>query len=598
MEKRQIILPSKRFFKAEEESLNIRVNLDETENLMREGDRTVMLDLVQLFDEERNKSKKYKIHGKLKMVFRNLYSGTTPYVPLVENLYLINETGTNIGYVPYNEFAFLRNDVVREVILPSSASGSTLTSFTPNIVITGGTTTGHTVTTPISAPYKNWNICLSYVYSGDSNHPMVYTLSGATKIENQNIINFKSGDGVPFRLSYSGGSYYEFTSPVEHGMNQGEYVTIYNSVFTGSTSGRTFYISKVGNEVYNSEKYVINILKNTMSTGITSQLTRLIIGKRCLNINDISGSTSNYYVHKHKILKGSADYLLDKIGFESSIFETERKLLFENALGVNDVIVERNRMESLIYDFKEVFELTGITNNLKYTPTEVYVSIFLRNQNGYFTYPPKTGWKFNFHDTWIDNHFSGNTQLETNLQTTAFTSNASSAFTGGTVINVGTSGFTGAFVEYNDLEFKERIISEVYHKFTHRVDIFDHYQTGYTPTINFSGATTNNPYGYFYQPYHRVKLRQLSEYIETSKTSDIYNLPENVKYFPKEGLWKWRDLYDHGFIDTDGNGTIFPFMNDVHYVKHDINFYLRNEQIYNNKVDALKNFTGKTLLDC
>ena len=68
MEKRQIILPSKRFFKAEEESLNIRVNLDETENLMREGDRTVMLDLVQLFDEERNKSKKYKIHGKLKMV--------------------------------------------------------------------------------------------------------------------------------------------------------------------------------------------------------------------------------------------------------------------------------------------------------------------------------------------------------------------------------------------------------------------------------------------------------------------------------------------------------------------------------------------------
>lgn len=598
MEKRQIILPSKRFFKAEEESLNIRVNLDETQNLMREGDRTVMLDLVQLFDEERNKSKKYKIHGKLKMVFRNLYSGTTPYIPLSRNLYLVDETSTNSGFVPYNEFAFLRNDVVREVILPSTVSGSTLTSFSPTIVITGGTNTGHTVNTPISAPYKNWNICLSYVYSGDSNHPMVYTLSGATKIENQNIINFKSGDGIPFRLTYSGGSYYEYTSPVEHGMNVGEYVTISNSIFTGATSGRTFYISKVGNEIYNSEKYVINILKNTMPTGVTSQLTRLFVGKRCLNINDISGSTSTYYVHKHKILKGSADYLLDKIGFESSIFETERKLVFENSVGENDVLVERNRMESLIYDFKEVFELTGITNNLKYTPTEVYVSVFLRNQNGYFDYPPKTGWKFNFHDTWIDNHFSGNTQLETRLQTTAFTSNSLSGFTGGTQINVGTSGFTGAFVEYNDLEFKERIVSEVYHKFSHRVDIFDHYQTGYTPTINFSGATSNNPYGYFYQPYYRVKLRQLSEYIETSRTSDIYNLPENVKYFPKEGLWKWRDLYDHGFIDTDGNGTIFPFMNDVHYVKHDINFYLRNEKIYNNKVDGLKNFTGKTLLDC
>lgn len=598
MEKKQIILPSKRYFKAEEESLIVRVNLDETENLMREGDRSVMLDLAQLFDEERNKSKKYKIHGKLKMIFRNLYSGTTPYIPLARTLYLVDETGTNRGFLPYNEFAFLRNDVVREVILPSSVSGNSLTTFTPTIVITGNTTTGHTVTTPISAPYKNWNICLSYVYNSSSNHPMIYTLSGNTKIENQNIIHFNSGDGIPFRITYSGGSYYEFTSPVEHGMNSGEYITLYNSVLNGPVSGRTFYITSVGNEVYDSEKYVVNVLKNNIPTGITSQLNKLVIGKRCLDIKDISGSTSNYYVHKHKILKGSSDYLLDKIGFESSIFENERKLLFENTIGENDVLVERNRMETLIYDFKEVFELTGITNNLNYTPTEVYVSVFLRNQNGYFLYPPKLGWKFNFHDTWIDNHFSGNTQLENSLQKTSFISNVSTGFTGGTSISVGQSGFTGAFVEYNNLEFKERIISEVFHKFTHRVDMFYHYQNTYSSSINFSGATSLNPYGYFYQPYHRIKLRQLSPYIETSKTSDVYNLPENVKYFPKEGLWKWRDLYDHGFIDTDGNGTIFPFLNDVHYVKQDINFYLRNEQIYNNKVDGFKNFTGKTKLDC
>ena len=68
----------------------------------------------------------------------------------------------------------------------------------------------------------------------------------------------------------------------------------------------------------------------------------------------------------------------------------------------------------------------------------------------------------------------------------------------------------------------------------------------------------------------------------------MYVLPQNAKYFEEEGLWKWRDVYDHGFIDPDGFGTNYPFLNNMHYVKNDINFYLRNEQLYTNKVAGLK----------
>ena len=39
MEKKKIILPTKRFFKAEEEDLDLRLNLDSSENLMRLGER-------------------------------------------------------------------------------------------------------------------------------------------------------------------------------------------------------------------------------------------------------------------------------------------------------------------------------------------------------------------------------------------------------------------------------------------------------------------------------------------------------------------------------------------------------------------------------
>lgn len=603
MEKKKIILPTKKFFKSNEEDLNLRINLDETEALLRQGDRDVVLDIPTLFEEERNESNNFKIYGKIKMVFRNLYSGTTGFVPLLRKLYLPNDGFEQAkGFLPYNEFAFLRNDVVREVNTPNQ--GSDLTSFSQQLTLSE--TPEHTLITPITAPYQNWNIYLSYIYDQDSDYEMNYTLSGGTT---GTTYSSTAKDGIPFRV-VDNGTYLSFVSPVEHGMVGGEFITISTTgntfyvpsgtgyTTTTSLSGRTFNIESVGDSTYNSEKYVLNVLKSDFISGTT--LGNVIFGRRCINKNDIDNTLSEYYVHKHKTLTEQSDYILDKAGFESSIWEDEKKILFENALGDNDVIVERNRMESLIYDFKNPLTLTGITNNLGYTPTDVYVTVILRNGNGYFNYQPKVGYKFNFHNTWIDNHFNGNDSIETGITTTNISSNATGyTFTGGTELPIGTV-LTGAFVEYNDSEMKERIISESFHKFTARVDLFNHEQNN--STINFSGVTSTNPSGLYYQPHYRVKLRQLSPYIETSTTDDIFNLPENCKYYQNEGQWKWRDLYDPGFIDIDGFGVDYPFINNIHYVKNDINFYLRNEEFYRNKTDGINSFNNKpngtNLTDC
>lgn len=601
MEKKKIILPSKKYFKSTEEDLTIRINLNETENLMREGDRNVVLDVAQLFDDERNKSNNYKIYGKLKMVFRNLYSGTTSFTPLLKKLYLANDgLGIAKGFLPYNEFAFLRNDVVREVNTPNS--GSDLSLFTPNISLSE--IPDHTLITPITAPYHNWNIYLSYVYSQDENFPMKYTLSGNT------TFSFTAKDGVPFRVT-DNGTYLTFTSPVEHGLSSGEYITLSTTGSTfyklsGSTRvqttdvfDRTFPVDFIGNETHNSEKYVINISKTNFISGTT--LSSVVFGKRVIDRDKISTTTSKYYVHKHKTLTESGDYILDKAGFENPIWEDERKILFENALGDNDVIVERNRMESLIYDFKKPLVLSGIKNNLGYTPTEVHLTILFKNGNGLFNYPPKVGYKFNFHNEWTDNHFDGNSSVETGIPTTNISSNSSGyTFTGGTTIPIGTV-LTGAFIEYNEYELRERVVSESYHKFTSRVDLFNHGQTG--STVNFSGVTSTNPSGLYYQPHYRIPLKQLSPYVETYQTNDVYNLPENAKYFSEEGLWKWRDLYDPGYVDVDGVGLNYPFINNIHYVKNDINFYLRNEEFYRNKTDGITSFNnrilkGKNTNDC
>jgi hypothetical protein len=610
MEKKEILLPSKRYFKADDQDLNLSVKLENDETLLREGDKDIVLNLADLFSEERNKSINYKIYGKIKMVFRNMYNGYTDYNPLLKNFYLCGDgTGDKLGFVPYNEFAFLRNDVLREASTP--ASGSVISAPTVS-VLPNNRYTGHTATTSMEAPYKNWNLYLTYVYGQDTGFTMNYTLSGGTNY------NFVAGNGIPFRVT-TGDTYVTLTSPVEHGISQGEYIILSGGTYTsysGTTTGktyytipvtptteqfRTFYVDSVGDENYNSEKYVINILRSEFTSGTT--LSSVVLGRRCKDINNISGTTSTYYVHKHKTLTTIDDYILDKVGFESSIFEDERKILFENALGEDDVLVERNRQESLLFDFKKTFTLSGLTNNLNYTPTDVYITMIFRNGNGFFDYPPKIGYKFNFHDSWIDKQFTGNT--ETGITKSSLTVNSGiTGFTKGNILQKD-SVLNGAFVEYNRGEIKERIISETFHKFSHIQktsdgrNLFNHNQD--QPSF-YSGATTGNTVGYYYQPHYRVKLRELSPYIENSKLdatqpNTLINLPENAIYDENEKLWKWRDLYDHGFLDQEGNGTNFPFMNDIHYVVKDINFYLRNEKSYTNKNDGLigfKNYKNKT----
>lgn len=585
MDKKKIILPKKKFFGAIDEDLSLKINLDESKNLLREGDRTVILDMSVLFAKERNESPNYKVHGKLKMVFRNMYSGESGYSPIQEKLYLIGD-GTDSygfnGFIPYEEFAFQRQDVKREYnTIPITSSPGT---YTPNLSVIGQNS--HKSMTSIEAPYHNWNVYLSYVYSGDTTHPIKYSLSGGT---NGDTYSFVSGDGIPFRVT-DNGSTYKLTCPVMHGILAGEYILISGGTLNNSIplSGRTFLVTSVGDEIYNSEKYVLDISKSEIPSGST--LSNVVLGKRCINKFKLNETISTYYVHKHKTLTEDVDCIVDKIGFESPIWEDEKKLLLENSAGINDVLVIRNRMESMIYDFKKPFVLSGLTNNLGYLPTNVYVSTLFVNKNGFFDYPHKVGFKFNFHDTWIDEHFSGNTSLETTLPTQTFTTN-SLTFTGGTALPIGTI-LTGAFIEYNRSELKERTISESYHKMTHRTTIFDH---GQESTSTYSGASANNKVGLYYQPHHIIKLKQLSPYVESSNTNQIYGLPQNAKYFEDELLWKWRDLYDHGFIDPEGFGTDYPFINNIHYVKNDINVYLRNEQQFTNKADGIKRVVK---LDC
>ncbi len=576
MEKKQIILPTLRYENSPSEDLQFRVDLNEEKSLLRIDDRDVILDLSEQFQKEREECLRYKVFGKIKVVFRNLYSGQAPY-PYLKNKLALVGNGEDLdftGYLPYDEFAFLRRDLFRETT--NDVSLYSLSGFTGFSITTTGDTF-HQKVTPITGPYHNWNVYMTHVYSHTKTFPMKYTLSGTTKTEGVNLLTFTSGDGIPFRVTQTNTEYI-LTSPVRHGMSQGEYIVI---------NGNAYYINSVGNEYYDSQDYVINLYRTQFTTGNT--LNTLVTGKRCTNISDIAGSTSEYYVHKHRVLTNTDDYILDKVGFESSIFEEERKLLFQNFNGDVDPLVEQNRMESVLYDFKRPVVVSGITNNLNYTPTELYITLIFRNGNGYFNYPPKVGYTFNTHDTWMDNHYDGSAVNETSLTSSTFTrtmSGTTYTFYSGNTLTTGSTLY-GAYVEYDPVNMKERIISEAAHKLVANPAIFNH---GQTSDAEYAGSSTTNPSGLYYQPHYRVKIRELSPYIETSDTNDVYNLPENAKFFNTEKIWKWRDLYDIGYVDPDGYGVDYPFMNNTHYIQKDINFYIRNERAFINKKDGIINF--------
>ena len=144
-DKKEILLPSKRFKKADEQELNINLGLESSQTLLRIGDKDVVLDIDKLYDKERNESKKYKIYGKLKMVFRNMYSGDTSYNYLQERLYL-NGKGDGVGnptlagFLPYDESlsapstsSYLTAPSISSSSVPSTSSYSLSSLSAPSV---------------------------------------------------------------------------------------------------------------------------------------------------------------------------------------------------------------------------------------------------------------------------------------------------------------------------------------------------------------------------------------------------------------------------------------------------------------------------------
>jgi hypothetical protein len=553
-----IVLGSKRYKSAINTDLTVDIPLVNNQKEIDEFDRSDIVDLSQIFDDERQGSNIFRLTTNMDLLFYNAYIGTTGafgYVPFTNNLYYVNSessfnTNNWSGYPQYYEFDFIRND--------NNVSGYTINS---------GTTPPHISFINKSASTYNWTQYVSYAYENEYNKILQYNLNSVT------TLTWVCGNGIPFYIvnpfNYDGRDLISFVCPVEHNLSVGEFVEIeFDFGWAGYNGNKVFQVYSLGNYGYNSDKYIFNLYNNGFTGNTFFNLSQGTF-KRIIDINNSAETMSKYYVRKHKIITNVGDSILTKCGFEQNIFNIKRQYEF-GTLTPDKIsrITQKEGSQSYLLSFSRDIDISKYRDNLNRPLTELFITVI---NNGYFGWMNKPiannisireGYQYNLGPSvssyW--DYTNGSVNLST-IPTASYTKPGGFTFYYNQNLKSGDT-INGDYCEFNQFEQKERIISQLYHKISFNENLF------------IIQSATTNPNGYYYKPHNLIQLRVYSDYLEEGSLNEIDNVPYYSYYSNYKNTFIWRDLYTYGFIDESGRGVNYPFLNGTHYPSTKIIFRL------------------------
>jgi len=508
----RIVLGSQRYKSSINVDSMIPIPLNNTQKELDEFDRSNVISLAEVFDEERQGSDTFRVSAKIDLLFFNAYSGVTSiganvYQPFANSLYYVNSeesfsTNSWSGYPQYVEFDLIRNDY-----------------NVPGYTVPSGATQPHVDFKSKSASTYNWTQYISYPYENDYNKLLQYDLGGS------NPFLWNAGEGIPFYIvspySYNGQTLISFVCPVEHGLTDGEWVEIeMEGGWAGYDNTKVFQVYSLGNGGY-----------------------------------------------KHKIITNVDEAILTKAAFDLNGFNIKKQYEYSSLTPDNKArITYKENNQSYLLSFSKDININQYRDNLNRPLTKLFVTII---NKGYFGWMNKDisnnvgireGFKFNLGYTptpyWrlTNNNNLSNIQLSFYTKPGSFTFYYNQDLKSGDTIN-------GDYCEYNEFEQKERVISEFLHKLWFNPFLFK---------IHLQG--TLNPDGYYYQPHHPITLRVYSDYLEEGEIRDIGAVPDYSYYSNYKSKLIWRDIYTYGFIDESGNGVDYPFLNGTHYPSTNISF--------------------------
>ena len=550
-----IVLGSKRYASNTDKDVWIQPPLIGDRRTMVEGDRSVTINQEELFNQERQESGEFRVSGKIVNVFNNTVSGKTTYTPYRDSLYYTNAIANATsntppnpsvaweGYPQFEEFTFIRNKGI----------------------------TGHVPFVAKSSTTYNWAVYLTYAFSSDTQQSMAYT-SEVFNVTN----NFIASDGIPFVIdtsSFNGKSLVYFNCGTRHNLKPGENVEIAIPTNPSGLGGRNiFEVYGVGNGSYGSEETVFSIYDLKFPT---TQVATGTYGnfKRIANLQNSGETKSKYYVRLHKLLTNVEDVNITQAGFETNPFPIKSKLEY-SALTPNQIqrVSVKDGSKTFSYTFDRDINIKPLVDNNGKPVTDLFVTIIERGYMGWFN-PPATnqngnvvgldiGWGFNFQRNNVDNWWDHTSVLNKDnipLSSYEYPAGSGQYFYYNSFLSIG-DVIKGDFCEYNYMEQKEYVISPLYHKYS------------FNPIYFLDNSPLTLPSGYAYEPHYPVPIRVFSDYLEYGNKGAVDNIPDYAWYSQYNETFIWRDIYTYGYIDADGLGVDYPFINGSHYPFNNILF--------------------------
>jgi hypothetical protein len=567
----EILLGSAKYATSPNRNMRMTPLLDGKVQELEEYDRSAIINLPELYNEERQACPIFRPSFFTKVVFYNAYTGTTningtSYGPFLNDLVYTDaensivggsHPGTWYGYPPYKEFNFYRNDV--DSVHVDFATQSALT--------------------------YNWTYYMSYAFENNSGKTFQHYFSPT------NSITWTCSEGIPFiisRQAMNGRIFIAFRCPMKHNLLKGDYVEIeFQGGWDGINGNKYFQIDMLGTETYGSDEFIFNIQDIGYETSFFAN-SSIGLFKKVVDITNPEDTKSIYYVRRHKIITNQKDAIPLKAAFSQNGFFNKKKFL-TSALTPNYVsrVVEQDGTQNFNITFAKDIIVSGYTDNLNRPLSELYLTVLNRGYFGWFNRPRpntttnsalKQGHKFNISfnsgQWWDDNNLLNDTNLPTESYSKTFNNENYEFYYNQDLISGDT--MDGDFCEYNSYLQEETVISDFYHKFEFNNLLFD---------ITFSASTNRN--GYYYKPHNGVKIRVFTDYIEDSSSLNILNVPSYAFYSESLGLLRWREIYPYGFIDENGNGVNYPYMNDAHYPLQNVDFKIYPENNINEYVNGI-----------
>ena len=556
----RIILSTQRYQQAPRSDQFLNIPLAQTTKNLVEFDRVSDLNLAEVFDQERQESTTFRPVTKFTILFENAFTGSTTYPPFRDNLYYTNalnnakiaypsgiSTTANNSNVPpnpfnanvpwdgfpqYPEFDFIRTD--------NNVPGYTIPPQ------------NHILFKDVSATTYNWSHYVSYPFENVYNRTLF-----AVDPDTSFTWSWVASNGLPFIILNGTNTQLReisFKCPMAHGLSVGEFVQL--SISYGNQNN--FQVTSLGDPGSGSEEYIFNI-RNVGYTGTTFQQFTQGTFKRIINLANSADTVSSYYIRRHKILTTSESSVLANAGFEYNIYgdktKCEIKPLTPNQKARTSV---KEGARSYTLSFNSDIDIRGLQDNQRRPLSSLFFTTIWRGYLGW-TSNMKQGWYFNTYlqnnkpQTWWD---QSNTNSNTNIPQSFYTTTLGGAtkFYYNELLTTGDT-LDGDYCEWNNYEQLERVVSTYQHKIKYNQNWFK---------LDNDLPVSNQP-GYFYQPHNPIQISAFSDYVEEGSGVNVVGIPDYAYYSTLSALFRWRDKYPYGYIDTDGIGVDYPFLNGKHY---------------------------------